>query len=108
MRIIPKVLIVLLLSLSFTISLSLVTITSKPTVDETEVKAIQADIMNEYQFDNVLWVDAKLVTRLDNNVPLYITTCLVEGDELIEYRFAATIENESVFDVDTWLIKYIT
>lgn len=64
------------------------------------------DIIAQYGFDPVLWLSIEKVKNLDGRDDFYIFTCLVEEDELQEYRFAVVIrEVNGEIDVDTWLIR---
>lgn len=67
------------------------------------------DIIAQYGFDTVLWLDAEKVENLEGRDDFYIFTCLVEEDELHEYRFAVVIrEVNGEIDVDTWLIREVS
>ena len=69
-------------------------------------EAAKADIIAQYGFETVLWLDAEKVKNLKGRDDFYIFTCLVEEDELHEYRFAVVItEEDGEIDVDTWQIK---
>lgn len=64
------------------------------------------DIIAQYGFETVLWLSIEEVKNLDGRDDFYIFTCLVEEDELQEYRFAVVItEEDGEIDVDTWLIR---
>lgn len=66
----------------------------------------QEDILAEYQFENVLWLDATKHENLEGRDDFYIISCLVEDDELMLYRFVAVVrEVNGEVDVDTWLIR---
>lgn len=64
------------------------------------------DIVAEYGFGTVLWLDAEKVKNLEGRDDFYIFTCLVEEDELHEYRFAVVVKDiNGEIDIDTWMIK---
>lgn len=84
--------------------------------DEAEDRAEQAerdridlakqDIVSEYGFDPVIWLNIEKVNNIEGRDDFYIFTCLVDEGELREYRFAVVIrEVNGEIDVDTWLIR---
>ena len=78
--------------------------------EEAQMRPIllaQEDIITEYGFDTVLWLDAEKVENLDGRSDFLIVTCLVDEGELREYRFACEIASavDGEIDVDTWRIK---
>ena len=56
--------------------------------------------------NNTLWLETELVEGDGNTRDFYILTCIVEQDELYEYKFAVTIEieDDGFVDIDAYRI----
>ena len=79
------------------------------TAEKEQIDLAKQDIVTEYGFDPVLWIEEEKIDNFDGRDDFYIFTCLVDEGELVEYRFAVVIRevNDEV-DVDTWQIKEAT
>lgn len=72
--------------------------------------AAKLDIIAEYGFNYVVWLDIEEVNVAPDRDDFYIFTCIVgDKDNLREYRFVVQIRilNGEV-DVDTWRIREAT
>lgn len=77
--------------------------------ERDRIELAKQDIIAEYGFDPVIWLDIEKIDNLDGRDDFYIITCLVDEGELREYRFAVVIrEVNGEIDVDTWRIKEAT
>lgn len=68
------------------------------------------DIIAEYGFEAVVWLDIEEVKIAPDREDFYIFTCIADDeDNLREYRFAVQIRIiNGEIDVDTWRIKEAT
>lgn len=69
--------------------------------------AAKQDIIAQYGFETVVWLDIEEVNLAPDRDDFYIFTCIAdEEDSLREYRFAVQIRIiNGEIDVDTWLIR---
>lgn len=73
------------------------------------IELVKADILDEWKFKRVEWLEVEKVNPSDDTGEFYIITCLTENDELVYYAFAAVVKESEItgeMDVDTWPIKY--
>lgn len=81
-------------------------ISEENAINEHHIELAKQDIVAEYGFEAVLWLNIEKVKNLEGRDDFYIFTCLTESDEMYQYRFAVTIrEVNGEIDVDTWRIK---
>ncbi len=104
-----KKILVILICVVFIVGIALIDSLVRLCKEETEAQEIELakqDLIAEYQWEAVVWLDAEKVDNLEGREDFYLITCLVEEDDLYLYRFAAVITDDNgEIDVDTWLIK---
>lgn len=75
------------------------------TQEEHRIELAKQDIVAEYGFEAVLWIDIEKVDNVEGRDDFYVFTCLTESDEIYLHRFAVTIrEGNGEIDVDIWKI----
>ena len=69
--------------------------------------AAKQDIIAQYGFETVVWLDIEEVKLAPDREDFYIFTCIADDeDNLREYRIAVQIRIiNGEIDVDTWLIR---